>query len=137
MAPTLSDYWAPHAAPAQTPRHLFVLSLSPGAQSINPSGLVEIRIENRNPTRVAARIHEPAGARFPLLVFDLSQPLIRLPVAVFLLGFFFWIFSCVYFFFVVVSFQDRAASAISRRLVGAFPRRFEFSIFTRVLLAGV
>ena len=44
---------------------------------------------------------------------------------------------CVFFVVVVVSFQDRAASAISRRLVGAFPRRFEFSIFTRVLLAGV
>ena len=83
---------------------------------------------------MAAWIHEPAGARFPLLVFDLSQSLIRLPVAVFLLGFFFRIFFGVFF---VVSFQDRAATAISRRLVGAFPRRFEFSIFTRVLLAGV
>jgi hypothetical protein len=70
---------------------------SPQEQSINPSGLVEIETKNRNPTRVAARIHG-AGAQSPLLVFDLSQSPIPVLVAVFLLGLFFRIFFRVFFF---------------------------------------
>jgi hypothetical protein len=85
---------------------------------------------------VGERIHERAKARSVVLVFDISQspiPLFRSSLLFFFLGFppdFFGVFF-------VVSFQDRVASAISRRVVRAFSPRFVFVIFTRVLLLGV
>lgn len=135
--PLASDYWAPRAAQAQTGRHLFLLSFPlPNPKHKPPCLLVEIE--------TGIKIRHEWGRGFTsarkldlLSLFSIFRSL-RSPSSTLRCCFSFWDFPPDFFgVFFVVSFQDRVASAISRRVVRAFSLRFVFVIFTRVLLPGV